>query len=116
MLATASSELPSDTYPNVTYSQHTLSASSVDTFTSGEPVPSPTKAQPDRHIKLPRRQWDVAVANLVLHHVDDVQGFMAGLEDLLSEGGTVIFTEFTNLPLQRTVSHPLPHTRCMIRC
>lgn len=54
-------------------------------------------------MKLPRDQFDVAVVNLVLHHVDDVEGFMAGLKDLLVEGGTVVFTEFTNLKFHRTV-------------
>ena len=106
MLATFSSQLPSDKYPNVTYSQHTLSPSSRQIFQSGQPVPSPTKSDSGRRVKIPRGEWDVAVVNLVLHHVDDVPGFMAGLKDLLREGGMVVFTEFTNLPLQRTVSLP----------
>lgn len=61
-------------------------------------------------VKLQTGEWDLAVVNLVLHHVDDVKGFMAGLKDLLKEGGTVVFTEFTNLPLQRTVSPPTSFT------
>lgn len=104
MLTTFSSQLPSDKYPTVTHSQHTLSSTSRESFRSGKTVPSPTKDEPRREVTLPRSVWDVAVVNLVLHHVDDVEGFMTGLKDLVVEGGTVVFTEFTNLKFHRTVS------------
>lgn len=104
MLATFSDQLPSDKYPHVTYSQHTLSATSSQELSSEKPVPSPTKGQKDREVKLPRHSWDVAVVNLVLHHVDDIEGFMKGLKDLVAEGGWVVFTEFTNLHTEHKVS------------
>jgi 2-polyprenyl-3-methyl-5-hydroxy-6-metoxy-1,4-benzoquinol methylase len=58
---------------------------------------SPIRDDKEREVKVPRSQWDVAVSNLVLHHVDDIPGFMAGLTGLVVEGGWVIMTEFTNL-------------------
>lgn len=106
MLMTFSSELLSNTYPNVTHSQHTLSSTSATEFASGRSVLSPTKADPERQVGLPRRQWDVAIVNLVLHHVDDIDGFMKGLRDLVKEGGMVVFTEFTNLHSERKVGTP----------
>ena len=96
MLQTFASELPDIEYANVTSSLHTLSPDSVRHFAS-QHVISPTKAEPERTVTLSRTRWDVAVANLVLHHVDDVEGFMSGLKGLLSDDGIVIFTEFTNL-------------------
>lgn len=109
MLATFSSELPASEYPNVTHSLHTLSATSGTEFQSGKPVKSPTKAETEREIGLPRTQWDVALINLVLHHVDDIEGFMKGLKDLVRPGGWVVFTEFTNLHQHRKVSPDLSH-------
>lgn len=103
MLATFSDQLPADKYPQVTHSQHTLSASSGKQFASDEPVLSPTKADPQRQTQLPRQQFDVAVVNLVLHHVDDIVGFMTGLKDVVAPGGWVVFTEFTNLNMGHKV-------------
>lgn len=111
MLATFSDQLPSDRYPHVTHSQHTLSTSSGKEFASNDLVPSPTKSEPDRKIKLPRSQWDLAVVNLVLHHVDDIEGFGKGLKDLIVPGGLVVFTEFTNLHEHRKVSYSVVMSR-----
>ena len=55
---------------------------------------SPTEAEPERKLAPPRAKFDVAVANMVIHHVDDMAGFMQGLVGLLSPGGWVVFTEF----------------------
>lgn len=113
MLATFSEQLPSEQYPHVTHSQHTLSAASAKEFASGEEVLSPTKADAERKARLPRAQWDLAVVNLVLHHVDDIEGFGKGLKDLIAPGGMVVFTEFTNLQNHRKVSHRLPLQPCI---
>jgi hypothetical protein len=96
MLATFPNELPTDKFPSVTHSLHTLSASSSESFQSGS-MKSPIQDDKEREVAVPRSQWDVAVSNLVLHHVDDIPGFMAGLTGLVVEGGWVIMTEFTNL-------------------
>ena len=96
MLATFSTEVASDQYPNVTHSLHTLSASSPAAFAEGK-MKSPIKGEPERVISLPRSQWDVAAVILVLHHVDDIVAFMTGLTGLVAPGGWVVLTEFTNL-------------------
>jgi len=96
MLATFSTEVPSDQYPNVTHSLHTLSASSPAAFAEAK-MKSPIKGEPERVISLPRSQWDVAAVIMVLHHVDDVEGFMTGLSGLISPGGWVVLSEFTNI-------------------
>jgi 2-polyprenyl-3-methyl-5-hydroxy-6-metoxy-1,4-benzoquinol methylase len=112
MLSTFSTELPSDKYPNVTHSQHTLSSSSSEEFAKGS-MKSPIEGDADRVVSLPRSKWDVAAVILVLHHVDDIEGFMTGLTGLVEDGGWVVFTEFTNLGQGHKVSivHiPLDHT------
>jgi hypothetical protein len=103
MLSTFSTELPSDKYPNVTYSLHTLSSSSPEEFSKGS-MKSPIEGDPDRVVSLPRSKWDVAAVILVLHHVDDIEGFMTGLTGLVEDGGWVVFTEFTNLGQGHKVS------------
>jgi 2-polyprenyl-3-methyl-5-hydroxy-6-metoxy-1,4-benzoquinol methylase len=104
MLSTFSTELPSNKYPNVTHSQHTLSSSSPEEFARWS-MKSPTEDEPDRNVSLPRSKWDVAAVILVLHHVDDIQGFMTGLTGLVEHGGWVVFAEFTNLGQGHKVSH-----------
>jgi hypothetical protein len=106
MLSTFSTELPSDRYPNVTHSLHTLSSSSPEEFAEGS-MKSPTESEPDRVASLPRSKWDVAAVILVLHHVDDIEGFMTGLTGLVEDGGWVVFAEFTNLAAARKVRYPL---------
>jgi SAM-dependent methyltransferase len=65
---------------------------------------SPVGGDAERISALPRAQWDVAVSNLVLHHVDDIRGFMTGLTGLVVPGGWLVLTEFTNLGQHRKVS------------
>jgi hypothetical protein len=103
MLSTFSTELPSDKYPNVTHSLHTLSSSSPGEFAGGS-MKSPVEGDPDRVVSLPRSKWDVAAVILVLHHVDDIEGFMTGLTGLVEDGGWVVFSEFTNLGQGHKVS------------
>jgi 2-polyprenyl-3-methyl-5-hydroxy-6-metoxy-1,4-benzoquinol methylase len=103
MLSTFSTELPSEKYPNVTYSLNTLSSSSPEEFAKGT-MKSPIEGDPNRVVSLPRSKWDVAAVILVLHHVDDIEGFMTGLTGLVEDGGWVVFAEFTNLGQGHKVS------------
>jgi hypothetical protein len=103
MLSTFSTELPSDKYPNVTHSQHTLSSSSPEEFAKRS-MKSPIEGDADRVVTLARSKWDVAAVILVLHHVDDIEGFMTGLTGLVEDGGWVVFAEFTNLGQGHKVS------------
>ena len=91
MLLTLSSRLPEKT----TYSLHALNKDSAAEFASGKTMLAPTPEQPQRQLALPRSAFNVAVANLVVHHVDDLDGFMQGIFSLLEPGGWVVFTEFT---------------------
>lgn len=45
-------------------------------------------------MKPPRKEFDVAVVNLVLHHIDDTSSFLKGSTGLLKPGGWVVITEF----------------------
>jgi hypothetical protein len=103
MLSTFSTELPSDKYPNVSYSLHTLSSSSPEEFAKRS-MKSPIEGDADRVVSLPRSKWDIAAVILVLHHVDDIEGFMTGLTGLVEDGGWVVFSEFTNLGQGHKVS------------
>jgi len=105
MLSTFATELPSEKYPNVSYSLHTLSSSSPEEFAKGL-TKSPIEGDPERIVSLPHTKFDVAAVVFVLHHVDDITGFMTGLIGLLEEGGWVVFAEFTNLAKVRKVSFP----------
>lgn len=67
---------------------------------------SPIEGDPERIVSLPHTKFDVAAVVFVLHHVDDITGFMTGLIGLLEEGGWVVFAEFTNLAKVRKVSFP----------
>lgn len=42
----------------------------------------------------PSSGFDVAVANLVIHHIDDLDPFFRGLKGLIRPGGWVVITEF----------------------
>jgi 2-polyprenyl-3-methyl-5-hydroxy-6-metoxy-1,4-benzoquinol methylase len=65
---------------------------------------SPIEGDTERVVALPRTRWDVAAVILVLHHVDDIQGFMTGLTGLIEPGGWIVLTEFTNLGKGHKVS------------
>jgi hypothetical protein len=43
---------------------------------------------------VPRSNFDVAVANIMVHHVDDLDGFFTGLMGLIKPGGWAVITEF----------------------
>lgn len=89
--------------PSITHSLHALSASSSASFEAHEPLPSPTRAEPERKAPAPRAKWDVAVANLVLHHVDHMDDFFAGAIGCLDPGGWFVATEFGRVEGQRDV-------------
>lgn len=88
---------PAAALPNVTYAQHLLHPGSGDDFVRATPAPSPTPEDPERKERPPREKFDVAVANLVVHHVDHLDHFFKGLFSVLSPGGKVVITEFTTL-------------------
>ncbi|KAK8850676.1 hypothetical protein IAR55_004596 [Kwoniella newhampshirensis] len=92
MLVAFSQNVPSS--PKLTHSLHALSSSSATTFSSGQPQSSPTKDEPNREIVPPKQRFDLALANLVVHHVDDRESFMQGVVGLVKSGGWVVFTEF----------------------
>jgi SAM-dependent methyltransferase len=77
---------------NITYSLHTLSPKSAQEFT--ETLPSPSEEDSGRKLTPPRADFDVATANLVLHHVDDIPSFLSGCMGLLKDGGWLVMTEF----------------------
>lgn len=55
---------------------------------------SPVPNDPERTQLPPREKFDVAVVNLVLHHIDDTSSFLKGLIGLIKPGGWVVITEF----------------------
>lgn len=77
----------------MTYSLHTLTPPSSAEFEGKSPQPSPTQFEPERKIAPPRARWDVGVVAMVMHHVDDVAGFMEGLVGVLEVGGWVVVIE-----------------------
>ena len=79
---------------NVTHALHAISPASAQQFRSGEAMRSPTSSEPERTLAPPRDVFDVAVANLVLHHIDDTRSFLAGVVGLLKPGGWFVITEF----------------------
>jgi hypothetical protein len=93
--------------PRVTHSLHFLSPSSSDDFLT--PLVSPTRDLPDRRLQPPRAKFDVAVANLVLHHVGDWTGLMIGIQMLLAgggadkQGGWFVGTEFGKVEGEKDV-------------
>ncbi|WWC98332.1 hypothetical protein V866_005223 [Kwoniella sp. B9012] len=93
MLTYLTTYLPPNTYPNFSYSLHTLSPDSGRLFAERVPLKSPTAEDPNRQLPSPRARFDLAVVNWVLHHVDGVQSFMAGAVGLLKEGGWLVITE-----------------------
>jgi len=92
MLLTFSSHLPLS--GNVTWSLHAISPSSPSTFASRLPLLSPTPNDEKREMVPPSSGFDVAVANLVIHHIDDLDPFFRGLKGLIRPGGWVVITEF----------------------
>jgi 2-polyprenyl-3-methyl-5-hydroxy-6-metoxy-1,4-benzoquinol methylase len=107
MLKTFASQ-PAAALPNVTYAQHTLHAGSGDDFVRATPQPSPTPSDPARTERPPREKFDVAVTNLVIHHVDNLDQFFKGVASLLVPGGKIVITEFSTL---RDGSDPLAELR-----
>ncbi|WVW80616.1 hypothetical protein I302_102602 [Kwoniella bestiolae CBS 10118] len=93
MLLTLSQYLPAASYPTLSYSLHTLSPDSPNLFHSKAPLRSPTEENKEREVVPPRGRFDLAVCNLVLHHVDDIPNFMVGAVGLVREGGWLVFTE-----------------------
>jgi hypothetical protein len=92
LLSSLPQHLPGDC-TNVTYSLHTLTPSSSGEFQGRSPQPSPTPSEPERRIVPPRARWDAGVVAMVMHHVDDVAGFMEGLVGVLEVGGWVVVIE-----------------------
>lgn len=93
MLLALSGRLPEiSSAKNITYSLHALSPSSPEDFKG--PLPSPTQDDPERKLTPPRAHFDIAVLNLVLHHVDKLDSLMNGLKGMLRSGGYVVLTEF----------------------
>jgi SAM-dependent methyltransferase len=100
MLLALSTRIPTFATPaptNITHTLHFLSPISHQEFTSSTPLPSPTSDNQERKLIPPRGEFDLAVANLVVHHVDDLKGFMQGVRGMLKPGGRVVFTEFGKL-------------------
>lgn len=56
---------------------------------------SPTRTDQHRKVAAPRDTFDVAVANLVVHHVDDLTRLFSGMLSVLKPGGIAVITEFT---------------------
>ncbi|WVR08747.1 hypothetical protein IAU60_005805 [Kwoniella sp. DSM 27419] len=77
----------------LSYSLHSLSPSSPGAFSAQTPQLSPTHSEPERARPPKHAKFDVIVANLVFHHVDEPDPFMRGLTGLLAPGGWVVFTE-----------------------
>jgi SAM-dependent methyltransferase len=92
MLLSLSTLLPSLSHPTLSHSLHFLSPSSPTDFTT--PLFSPIPSEPERKLIPPCREFDLAIANLVAHHVDDLDGWMEGAVGLLRKGGWLIVTEF----------------------
>ena len=89
MLTTFADYLPPKN-DNLTWDLHAISPSSPSQFESKSSVnPAETRWKPTT-----RTRFDVIVANLVVHHVDDISSFFTGLVGLLSQGGMVVITEF----------------------
>lgn len=80
---------------NVAYGLVMLHPGSGKEFESRTEYSSPTDEEPERKMPPPAARFDVAVVNLVLHHVDDVGAFVDGIKGVLKSGGVVVITEFT---------------------
>lgn len=92
MLLSLSTLLPSSSHPTLSHSLHFLSPSSPTDFMT--PLFSPIPSEPERKLVPPQREFDLAIANLVAHHVDDLDGWMEGAVGLLRKGGWLVVTEF----------------------
>ncbi|KAL1412424.1 hypothetical protein Q8F55_000169 [Vanrija albida] len=93
MLLTFSTQ-PVSVRKNVTHTLHALGSDSPAAFARGLPQPSPTEEEPRRWVLPHRERFDVAAANLVVHHVDDLDAFFAGAVGILRDGGRLVVTEF----------------------
>jgi SAM-dependent methyltransferase len=87
-----------DQLPNVKWAIHELTPDSAAQFQSGQPLPSPTAAEPERAQPAPRTHWDVAISTLVVHHVYDFRTFFPGVLDVLQPGGLFVVLEFAPGP------------------
>lgn len=79
---------------SVTYSLLALSPQSTQLLQSGEPLPAPTKDDEARKISPPRSTFDIVYGSLMLHHVEDLDGFFVGLKGIVKPGGWIVFSEF----------------------
>lgn len=79
---------------NVTYSLLSLSLHAIDLLRSGASLPAPTDEDETRQRVPPRTTFDIVYGSLMLHHVEDLESFFAGLQELVKPGGWVIFSEF----------------------
>jgi SAM-dependent methyltransferase len=93
MLLAYANHLPA-AHENLTWAIHAVYPSSADDFAKRTPMRSPTTDEPQRMLAPPREAFDVAVVNLVLHHIDDTASFLQGLKGLIKPGGWVVVTEF----------------------
>ncbi|ORY28058.1 S-adenosyl-L-methionine-dependent methyltransferase [Naematelia encephala] len=80
--------------PSHTHALHSLSSSSAAQFKALEPMRSPIPTDQARTQVPPRTEWDIAVTNLVMHHVDDIPSFLRGAIGLLKVDGWLVVTEF----------------------
>ena len=92
MLKSLHKHLPGD-LTNISYSYHTLGPSSEETFRSNAPQRSPTCDDPTRESVPPHASFDIAVTNMVLHHVDDIPSFMDGVKGVVKPRGWFVVTE-----------------------
>lgn len=81
--------------PNVTHSLHGLSPRSAKEFEDRKPHKKPSANPADDQEIVPNfTRFDMAIANYVIHHVDDVEPFFVGLVGVVKPGGWVVITEF----------------------
>lgn len=100
-----------ETEGKVSWALHQLDSKSGDAFMRGTPMPSPTPQDAGRQVRPPRERFDVAVAVLVVHHVDDLESFFKGVFSVLEPGGKVVITEFTTYANGRDVLQELSAER-----
>lgn len=103
---------------DVQYALHGLSPSSPEDIKGT--LRAPTKEDTKRTVQLRKTRFDVAVVNMVLHHVDEVEPFLTGLLGLMKPGGWVVFTEFNGkedgIRLHEMVSEAPSSGEITLRC
>lgn len=82
----------------VTWAMHAFGPGSAAQFDAGEPMPSPIEGDAERTLAPPRKRFDVAVATLVAHHVDELGPFFQGVRSVLKPGGLFVLIEFRHGP------------------